>query len=176
MNAIKNLLSVLESKGLAETLKCLKFLNSNEREILLFSVWCSRRVIHLMKNNKEGEKVLDVAEQFANGNATLDDLENAEQIGFSLHQEADKFSYAKPATATRSDFANYYACFCCWATTMSSSRLDVPDLALSAVAFLGCSIDLDSEEKAQADELKRVLECIDKNQNPYPMEVKINEQ
>lgn len=149
------------------------------REMLLFSVWCSRRVIHLMKNNEEGEKVLDVAEQFANGNATLDDLENAAQVALSLRQDADKFSYAKPATATGPDFANYYACFCCWATTRSSWRLNVPDLALSAVAFskgMGCSIASDSEKKAQEDELKRVLECIDKNQNPYPMEVKINEQ
>jgi hypothetical protein len=48
----------------------------SERVMRLFAVWCARQVQHLMKDERS-LKALDVAEAFANGNATREELSAA---------------------------------------------------------------------------------------------------
>ena len=70
------LLSILESNGFMDALWCLRAVKGRDREIRLFSVWCARRVEHLMED-KRSIKALHVAERFANGDATQGELDVA---------------------------------------------------------------------------------------------------
>ncbi len=47
-----------------------------DREMRLYAVWCARKVQHLM-NDDRSIKALDVAEAYANGNATYEELDAA---------------------------------------------------------------------------------------------------
>ena len=67
------LLTILESNGLDDCLWCLRSVPEHDREWRLFAVWCARRVQHLMTDPRS-IAALDVAERFANGEATRDDL------------------------------------------------------------------------------------------------------
>lgn len=67
---------ILESNGLSDAIWCLRAVDGHDREIRLFAVACARRVQHLMKDPRS-IAVLDVAERFANGDATNEELSTA---------------------------------------------------------------------------------------------------
>jgi hypothetical protein len=52
---------------------CLRTDLCSEKLMRLFAVWCARQVQHLMKDSRS-IAALDVAERFANGQATKDEL------------------------------------------------------------------------------------------------------
>lgn len=68
-----DLTTILESNGLDDALWCLRAVDGHEREMRLFAVECARSVQHLMKD-KRSINALDVAERFANGEATQQEL------------------------------------------------------------------------------------------------------
>ena len=61
--------TILDINGLDDALWCLRAVDGHDREIRLFSVRCARRVQHLMTDPRS-LAALDVAERFANGEAT----------------------------------------------------------------------------------------------------------
>jgi hypothetical protein len=63
------LLTVLESNGLDDALWCLRAVEGHQREMRLYAVWCARQVQHLMTDPRS-VAALDVAERYANGQAT----------------------------------------------------------------------------------------------------------
>jgi hypothetical protein len=65
--------TIVESNGLDDALWCLRAVEGEDRKIRLFAVWCARRVQHLMTDPRS-LKALDVAEAYANGTATLEEL------------------------------------------------------------------------------------------------------
>jgi len=67
---------ILESNGLRDTIWALRAISGHEREIRLFAVWCARQVQHLMADQRS-IAALDVAERYANGEATRDELADA---------------------------------------------------------------------------------------------------
>ena len=67
------LTTILESNGLDDVLWCLRAVDGHDREMRLFAVECARSVQHLM-TDKRSIDALDVAERYANGLATKDDL------------------------------------------------------------------------------------------------------
>lgn len=69
------LVRILESNGLDDAIWCLRAVTGHDKEIRLFVVACSRRVEHLHPICKP---TLDVAERFANGQATKEELKAAE--------------------------------------------------------------------------------------------------
>ena len=71
-----SLKTILESNGLDDALWCLRAVDNAEREARLFAVWCARQVQHLMKDQRSID-ALDIAEKFANGEATQDQLDAA---------------------------------------------------------------------------------------------------
>ncbi len=71
-----SILDVLNSNGLDDALWCLRAVEGHDREIMLYGVWCARQVQHLMTNPRS-VAALDVAERFANGAATRDELVSA---------------------------------------------------------------------------------------------------
>jgi len=68
-----SIITILDSNGLDDALWCLRAVENHDREIRLYAVWCARQVQHLM-TDKRSLEALDVAERFANGLATADDL------------------------------------------------------------------------------------------------------
>jgi hypothetical protein len=71
-----SLLTVLDSNGLDDALWCLRAVDGHEKEMRLYAVWCARQVQHLMRDNRSLDAI-DVAERFANGYATLFELDAA---------------------------------------------------------------------------------------------------
>ena len=61
--------TILDSNGLDDALWCLRAVEGHDREIRLFAVWCARQVQHLLTDQRSLD-ALDVAERYANGQAT----------------------------------------------------------------------------------------------------------
>ncbi len=68
-----SLVSILDSNGLKDALWCLRAVEGHDREIRLYAVWCARQVQHLMSDPR-GIQAVDIAEKFANGEATKEEL------------------------------------------------------------------------------------------------------
>ena len=71
-----NIAAILDSNGLDDALWCLRAVKGRDREIRLSAVWCARQVQHLMTDARS-IAALDVAERFANGDATQVELKAA---------------------------------------------------------------------------------------------------
>jgi len=71
-----SLTTILDSNGLEDALWCLQAVDGHDREIRLYAVWCARQVQHLTKDQRSID-ALDVAERFANGQATKNELDIA---------------------------------------------------------------------------------------------------
>ena len=71
-----NLLTVLNSNGLDDTLWCLRAIEGHDSDIRLFAVWCARQVQHLMQDQRSID-ALGVAEDYSNGKANQEQLDAA---------------------------------------------------------------------------------------------------
>ena len=71
-----SIITILDSNGLSDALWCLRAVEGYDKEIRLFAVWCARRVQHLMSDPRS-IAAIDVAERYAFGQATDDDLRKA---------------------------------------------------------------------------------------------------
>ena len=78
-----SILTILKSNGLDDALWCLRAVDGEDKKIRLYAVWCARQVQHLMKD-KRSIDALDVAERFANGLATDEELENANDVASNV--------------------------------------------------------------------------------------------
>jgi hypothetical protein len=67
------LTTILDSNGLDDALWCLRACDGIDREARLYAVWCVRQVQHLMTDPRS-LAVLDVAERYAEGEATDKEL------------------------------------------------------------------------------------------------------
>ena len=65
--------TILGSNGLDDALWCCRAEPQYAKEWRLYAVWCARQVQHLMTDPRS-LAALDVAERYANGKATADDL------------------------------------------------------------------------------------------------------
>lgn len=70
------IISILESNGLDDALWALQCVEDADRDLRMFAVWCARQIEHLM-TDRRSINALDVAERFANGKATEEDLSAA---------------------------------------------------------------------------------------------------
>ena len=71
-----SLLTILDSNGIDDTIWCFRAVEGYDKEKRLFAVWCARQVQHLMEDQRSID-ALDVAERYANGLATDDELSAA---------------------------------------------------------------------------------------------------
>ena len=78
---------ILESNGLDDALWCCRAAPEYDREWRLFAVWCARQVQHLM-TDKRSIEALDVAERFANGLATTQELDAARAAARAAARDA----------------------------------------------------------------------------------------
>jgi hypothetical protein len=70
------LVTILESNGIDDALWCLRTVAGYDKEKRLFAVWCARQVVHQMTDPRS-IAAIDVAERFAYGEATQEELEAA---------------------------------------------------------------------------------------------------
>ena len=133
-----SLLTILDSNGIDDAIWCLRSVAGRDREIRLFAVWCARQVQHLLKDQRSLD-ALDVAERYANGEATEAELKDAWTAA-----SAAEAAWAAASAA----WAAYYA------ARAAEAALDAAWAAWSASG--AADISRDEMRKRQADELRRI--------------------
>jgi len=91
-----SLLEILKSNGLDDALWCLRAVDGHDKEIRLYAVWCARQVQHLM-TDKRSLDALDVAEAFANGKVTKEELAAAADAAWDAARGAAALTAARVA-------------------------------------------------------------------------------
>ena len=71
-----SIIDIIKSNGLRAAIWCLRAVDGHDKEIRLFAIWCARQMQHFIKD-KRSLDALDVAEAFANGDASKGELELA---------------------------------------------------------------------------------------------------
>lgn len=115
------LLIILDSNGLNDTLLCLQSVPEHDREWRLYAVWCARQVQHLMTDPRSFA-ALDVAERFANGQATNEELTDAWVSAGSAAVDATRVSAVAAARATARDSAGIAAWDSAWYAPRSAQE------------------------------------------------------
>ena len=78
---------IVEINGIDDALWCCRAEPQYEMEWRLFAVWCARQVQHLMTDQRSLD-ALDVAERYANGEATDQELDAARDAALAAAREA----------------------------------------------------------------------------------------
>lgn len=99
---------ILENNGYSDALWALRAVEGYDREIRLFAVWCARQVEHLMNDSRSIE-ALNVAEKFANGEATSEELAAARDAACAAARDAAW------------DAARYAARYAAWAAASDAA-------------------------------------------------------
>lgn len=134
--------TIIDSNGLEDALWCLRAVEGKDKEIRLFAVWCARQVQYLMKD-KRSIDALDVAERYANGEATEEDLKAASEVA------SDAARAAGDAAADASDSARSAA----WASAARAAGA-AADAARDA-AWSAARAEMEAKQEA---ELRRICE------------------
>jgi len=114
---------IADRLGLQEALWATRCLEGHDRDLRLYGVWAVREIQHLLKDPRSW-RVLDVAEAFANGKATAEELEEA---------RAD--AYASAAAYVASDAAAPAAYDAAYRAYASAAAYVASDAA-SAAAYV----------------------------------------
>ena len=120
------LVSILDSNGIDDASWCLRAVEGFDKEKRLFAVWCARQVQHLMKDHRS-IAALDVAERFANGLASQEELEAAWAAADAVVDDA----------ADAAAYAAYYAART--ASAANAARADVYTVHCAADAVAPCA-------------------------------------
>ena len=131
---------IVESNGLDDTLWCWRVEPQYAKEWRLFAVFCARRVQHLMKD-KRSLAALDVAERFANGEATENELAAARVAAWDAAAAA-----ARVAAEDTADAA--------WAAARAAAWAAARDAAWAAGSMWAAA---DVEREIQKVEFLRVV-------------------
>ena len=89
-------LTILESNGLDDALWCCMAEPQYDKEWRLYAVWCARQVEHLLTDERS-INAINVAEAYANGNASEDELVSARAAAWSVTPSAHVSSAARSA-------------------------------------------------------------------------------
>ena len=92
--------TILDSNGLDDALWCLRAVDGHEREMRLYAVWCARRVQSLVEDSRS-VTALDVAERYANGAASNDELAAAWAAASAAASAAARNAWDAAWDATR---------------------------------------------------------------------------
>jgi hypothetical protein len=131
--------TIVESNGLDDALWCCRTEPRYDKEWKLFAVWCARQVQHQMTDQRS-ITALDVAERYANGEATDDELKASiaaariarDDVSGSAHYAASAAA-ASAAGATASTAAAYYV------SSIASTASDAAATASDAAIYYAAS-------------------------------------
>ena len=150
--------TILNSNDLDDALWCLRAVEGRDREIRLFSVWCARKVQHLLKDQRS-LAALDVAERFANGQATDDELNAARDAASAAAWDADAAARASAwANARASAWAAAWAAAWVAADAARSAADAARSAAYAAGSAAGSAATGDEMRAKQEAELRRICE------------------
>ena len=93
-----SLLMILDSNGLDDALWALRAVQGYDREKRLYAVWCARQVEHLLTDQRSRD-TLEVAERFARGRATREELAAARDAAWAAARAAAGSSASAAAWA-----------------------------------------------------------------------------
>jgi hypothetical protein len=141
------ILTILDSNGLDDALWCLRAVKGHEKKIRLYAVWCARQVQHLMKDQRS-LAVLDVAEAYANGRATDEELKAA--------RVAARVAWAAAGAASE-------AARVAWAAAWAAAGAAEAARAASEAAGAAGSAAWEAARAAQKEELCRICSEIGKD-------------
>ena len=121
-------LTILESNGFDDALWCMRSAPEYEKEWRLFAVWCARKVQHLITDERS-IAALDVAEKYANVDATEDELNSARASASAAASNAawDATKAAASNAASDAEWASASAAVsseasaAAWATTRAAA-------------------------------------------------------
>lgn len=113
---------ILESNGFADALWALRASTVSDRDARLFAVWCARLQQHLLKDSRS-IRAIDVAEAFANGLATLDELEAAELAAEAAARAAWAAVRAAEAAEAAARAAAFSAEAAAWAAVRAQKEM-----------------------------------------------------
>ena len=141
--------TILDSNGLDDALWCLRAVEGRDREIRLYAVWCARQVQHLLKDPRSLD-ALDVAERYANGEATRDELSAAGAAAWEAAWSAAwSAAYATRAAAWSAAWTATYA--------TRAAAADAVDAARDAAWYAAG----DEMRQRQEAELRRICEEVE---------------
>ena len=144
-----SLLTILDSNGIDDALWALRAVEGYDRDKRLYAVWCVWQVEHLLTDHRPRD-ALDVAERFARGRATREELSAAAYAAADYAAAAAAYAAAAYAAA----YAAGYAA-AAYAAGYAATAARAAAYAAAAAA-------------AQTAEFRRVCECIDAGHDPYP--------
>lgn len=156
------LTAILDSNGLDDALWALRAVEGHDREKRLFAVSCVRQVEHLMTDQRARD-ALDVAERFARGRATRQELDAA------AVRAADAAAAAYPADAAA--YATVHAVVHAAAYITAAAYVTVYAVVHAAadVAYItAADAAYAAARSAQSAEFRRVCEAIEAGTDPYP--------
>lgn len=142
------LTTILDSNGLDDAIWCLRAVEGHAKEIRLYAVWCVRQVEHLLKDQRSLD-ALDVAERYANGEATDAELAAARDAAWAARAAWAAADAAWAAWAARA--AYWAAADAAWA---AGSARDAAS-ALGAAAHTNA---MDEMRQRQEAELRRICD------------------
>jgi len=111
---------IAERLGLQEALWATRCLEGHDRDLRLYGVWAVREIQHLLKDPRSW-KVLDVAEAFANGEATAEELEEARADAYDAYAAAYA-AYRAYAAAAPAAYDAAYAAYRAYAAAYDDAR------------------------------------------------------
>ena len=149
MITVKTVLNTLDREGFFPALWTLKEVEGIDRERRLLAVAYARRVQHLM-TNPESVNALIVAERYANGGGTEEELQTAMNAAWDAHAASDADANADAAAA--------------WASRAHAAAA----AAVAAAPWAAYAAVSKTERDWQIAELRRVCECIEAGTDPYP--------
>jgi hypothetical protein len=157
------LLTILESNGLDDAVWCFSALDGFDKQKRLFAVFCARQVQHLMKD-EQSINAINVAEKFANGEATKEELKMAADAADAAYADAyAAYAAAAYSAAAYSAAAAAYSDAAAAAAAADADAYYVADAAYyaaDAAYYAAADAYYDDARKAQEVELRRILkEC-----------------
>ena len=149
-----SILTILESNGLDDALWCLRAVKGRDREIRLYAVWCARQVQHL-NTDPRVSACIDVAERFANGEATDEERAAARAAAWAAAWAAAGAAAWAAAGAAARDAAWAAAGDAAWAAAWAAARDAARDAAGDAA---GAAAGAAARDAAGAAQKTRLIE------------------
>ena len=128
-----DLLSILESNGLDDTLWAFRCVKDKDREIRLYTVWCARQVEHFMTDERSKNAIL-VAEKYANGGASDEELEEARDAAYAAASDAASDAASAASDAASDAYAASDAAYAAYAASDASDAASAASDAASRAA------------------------------------------
>jgi len=147
---------ILDATDLTCALWCLRAVKGYDKEKRLYAVWCARQVQHLMKE-EASVKALDVAERYANGEASDEELQKAKAAAkYVADVQRYRVMYSHHVPDSEKLLAEVSAAEAAEATTWMNPAFAA---SLAALHAAGAQTTMNSFaiEFTQAQELRRLL-------------------